>query len=95
MNTTEFAAELNTTARTARKFLRADARSNDKAIPGKGSRWDIAKKDLPSLRKRFNAWTKIQDEDRAARAAKKAEDAKKAEAEADTPDEVDAPSTDA
>lgn len=88
MNTTEFAAELNTTPRNARKFLRAEARSNDLPIPGKGSRWDIAKKDMPKLRRRFAAWTKAQDEDRAKRLAAKAEAAANEDTPTDAPDEV-------
>lgn len=71
MNTTEFAAELGTTPRNARKFLRSDARAKGDTIPGKGSRWTIEKKNLAGLKKRFAAWTKAQDEARAKREAEK------------------------
>jgi predicted transcriptional regulator len=61
MNTTEFAAELGTTPRNARKFLRSDARAQGKDIPGKGSRWTIEKKSLAGLKKRYAAWAEAQE----------------------------------
>jgi hypothetical protein len=74
MNTTEFATELNTTPRNARKFLRSTARAAGDTIPGKGSRWTIEKKNLASLKKQYAAWSKAQDEAKAKRdAAKEAE----------------------
>lgn len=56
MTTTEIAAEFETTPRTLRKFLRADAKSKGAPTPGKGSRYSIEKRELRSLRKRFNDW---------------------------------------
>lgn len=73
MNTTEVASELNTTARNLRKFLRSDARANGNPIAGKGSRWTIERKQLASLRKRYAAWQKAQDEAKAKRDAAAAE----------------------
>lgn len=72
MNTTEFAAELGTTPRNARKFLRSDARSRGESIPGKGSRWTIERKQLAGLRKRYGVWVKAQEEAAKARAEKAA-----------------------
>lgn len=71
MTTTELAAELDTTPRTLRKFLRSDA-SGIEGV-GKGSRYSIEKKSLRGLTKRFNDW-------QAANEAKKAAD------EVDAPD---------
>ena len=62
----EFAAKLDTDARTVRKFLRADAKANGTETPGKGSRWEIEAKSIRSLTKRFNDWN-------AARAEKETE----------------------
>lgn len=73
MNTTEFAEALGTTPRNARKFLRSDARSRGEDIPGKGSRWNIDKKQLAGLRKRYGVWVKAQEEAAAKRAEKAAE----------------------
>jgi predicted transcriptional regulator len=56
MNTTEIASELNTTPKTLRKFLRADLRERDIAIPGKGSRYSIERKELRGLKSRFSKW---------------------------------------
>lgn len=79
MNTTELAAELNTTPRNLRKFLRSDARAADQPIAGKGSRWTIEPKKVPAMRKRFTAWQAAQVEAKAKRdaalAAATAEDA--------------------
>lgn len=84
--TTEVAAKFDTTPKTLRKFLRADARSNDAAdsLPGKGSRYAIEGKALKALQGRFNKWQAAEAEARAARAQKAAE-----EAAAAVEDEVD------
>lgn len=82
MNTTSFASELNTDARTARKFLR-DITPKDEQ-PGKGSRWDLpeGKRDLNKLRKQFADWTAAKDAEKAAK------DEAEVKAEADTPPEA-------
>lgn len=59
-NTAQVAEKLETTPRTLRKFLRADAREQGTETPGKGSRYSIEGKQLASLKKRFNAWTEAQ-----------------------------------
>lgn len=61
MNTTDFASELGTDARTARKFLRSVTPKDEQ--PGKGSRWDLpeGKRDLNRLRKQFTDWKTAQD----------------------------------
>lgn len=66
----DLATELGTDARTARKFLRSITPRDEQ--PGKGSRWAIEKKSLRSLRTKFVAFEKAQDEARAARDAAKA-----------------------
>lgn len=48
---TELAQELETTARTARKFLRSITPKEEQ--PGKGGRWKIEKRDIRSLKKKF------------------------------------------
>lgn len=60
MNTTEVAAEFDTTPRNLRKFLRSDAGKNETV--GKGARWNIEKKELRSLRTRFAKWEKANAE---------------------------------
>ena len=79
-STAEVAAKFETTPRTLRKFLRADAKAQDAAdaLPGKGSRYAIEGKQLASLKKRFKAWQVDEAKARAARA-----EAKVAEVEAD------------
>lgn len=74
----EVAARFETDGRTLRKFLRADARSNDAtdALPGKGGRYAIEAKELRSLRRRFDAWV-------AAKAPAPADDAAEGDAPAD------------
>lgn len=54
--TAELAAELATTPRTLRKFLRSDASGIESV--GKGSRYALpsSKREVASLRKRFNEW---------------------------------------
>lgn len=51
----ELASELETDSRTVRKFLRSVTPKD--AQPGKGSRWNIEKKNLRTLRKQFSTWT--------------------------------------
>lgn len=72
MTTAEIAAELDTTPRTLRKFLRADAKAQGVPTPGKGARYAIEKREMRSLRKRFDAW---QESIAAAKAAKIGDDA--------------------
>ena len=85
LTTAEVAAELDTTPRTLRKFLRADARANGKAdtLPGKGSRYAIERKSIAPMKKRFAKWQEAEAKARAERAAKAAEDAAAAAAEVD------------
>lgn len=85
--TAQVAEKFDTTPRTLRKFLRADARSNDRGdtLPGKGSRYAIEGKDLKGLKTRFSAWQVAEAKARAERAAKAAKDAEDA-ADADTED---------
>jgi hypothetical protein len=60
ITTTEFAAELGTDSRTARKFLRSITPKDEQ--PGKGSRWAIEgnKRSLGQMKKRFADWTAAQ-----------------------------------
>lgn len=74
----DFAAELDTDPRTARKFLRSVTPLDDQ--PGKGSRWSIEKRDLRSLRSKFAKWTTAQEDAKAARAEAKATPAEEAPA---------------
>ena len=85
-STAEVAAKFETTPRTLRKFLRADAKAQDAAdaLPGKGSRYAIEGKQLASLKKRFKAW---QLEEKAARAAEKAAEVEDDAAEVEVIDE--------
>lgn len=76
---TELAAEIGTTGREVRKFLRADAKVNDQDTPGKGSRYAIERKQVAGLKKRFAAW----DE------ARKVKAEAPADAETDSTDEVE------
>ncbi len=87
-STAEVAVKFDTTPRTLRKFLRADARAAGQGdtLPGKGSRYSLEGKDLAPMRKRFKAWTAAEAEARAARAAKAAEEATDA---VEVDDEVD------
>jgi predicted transcriptional regulator len=52
----ELATELDTTPREVRKFLRADAKAQGTATPGKGARYQIERKQVASLKKRFAKW---------------------------------------
>lgn len=99
--TGEVAAKFETTPRTLRKFLRSDAREHGKGdtLPGKGSRYSIDGKALPSMRKRFAKWQAAEAQARAERAAKAAQDAKQAvevevEPEVEALDELEGPSDD-
>jgi predicted transcriptional regulator len=67
--TTEVAFELDTTPRTLRKFLRADAKLRDVPNPGKGARWSIEAREVRSLRSRFTKWEAAQEAAKAARDA--------------------------
>lgn len=64
ITTAELAAELDTTPRTLRKFLRADADANDKKdeLPGKGKRYALPAnaRAIASMRKKFAAWEDAQ-----------------------------------
>lgn len=64
--TAELAAEFDTTPRELRKFLRAE----DRGV-GKGARYALpaTKRDIKSMRTRFNAWQEARDEARNARTA--------------------------
>lgn len=86
--TAEVAEKFDTTPRTLRKFLRADARGRDlgDTLPGKGSRYAIQGKDLKGLQGRFKKWQAAEAEARAARAQAAAE-AAAVEAEEVTEDE--------
>lgn len=54
--TATLAADFDTTPRTLRKFLRSDASGIESV--GKGSRYALpnSKREVASLRKRFDAW---------------------------------------
>lgn len=80
MTTTEIAADLDTTPRTLRKFLRSA--DSGFASVGKGSRYAIEKRDMRALRTRFAKWVAANE---------KATDAPADDAPAD----ADAPATDA
>lgn len=56
MDTADVAAELGTTPRTLRQFLRSD-HSTFQAV-GSGARYDFTERDLPTLKKRFTDWQK-------------------------------------
>lgn len=82
--TAEVAEKLETTPRTLRKFLRADAkeRNTTDSLPGKGSRYALAGKEIAPLKKRFTKW-------QAAEAVARKERAEKAAAEAEAAVEND------
>lgn len=93
----ELATELGTDARTARKFLRSVARTDDKFVaPGKGGRWAIEKAQIRSLRSKYAKWTKEQEAAKADRAAKALEADNTPEPDnSDTPlEELEGPSDD-
>ncbi len=55
ITTAELAAELETTPREVRKFLRSEDGKN--ATVGKGARWSIEKREVRALKSRFAKWT--------------------------------------
>lgn len=63
LNTTELATEFETTPRELRKFLRSDAADHDAETPGKGARYSIERREVRSLKKRFDAWTAARNAD--------------------------------
>lgn len=73
ITTVEFAAELDTDTRTARKFLRSITPKEEQ--PGKGARWAITgtKTNLNKMRKQFINWSETQAAEKAKREAEKAE----------------------
>lgn len=84
--TAEVAEKFETTPRTLRKFLRADARANGAGdtLPGKGARYALEGKALAPMKKRFTAWQAAEAKARAERAEKAAQDAQAtADAEGD------------
>ena len=83
ITTSEFAEIIDANPRTARKFLRFDARERGIEIPGKGSRWAIEKRDIRGLQKRFKEWDAAQKEMRAAKLQEIA-DAAKTESDSDS-----------
>lgn len=72
--TAEVAEKFETTPRTLRKFLRADAKAAEAtdSLPGKGSRYAIEGKALAGMKKRFATWQAAEVKARAERAAEKA-----------------------
>lgn len=82
--TTTLAAEFDTTPRTLRKFLRSDASGIESV--GKGSRYSLptAKREVASLRKKFDAWGAAQAEAKAQREAEAAEVEVEVEVDEDT-----------
>lgn len=62
LTTAQVAEALETNPRTLRKFLRADAKAQGTtdALPGKGSRYSIEKRQVAPLKKRFTAWVEAQ-----------------------------------
>jgi hypothetical protein len=54
----QVAAELNTDAKSLRRFLRA---TPEWANPGSGGRYSFTKADITQLRKQFPAWVKAQN----------------------------------
>lgn len=85
LNTTEVATEFGTDARTLRKFLRSP-QGTDSTV-GKGARWSIEKRDLRGLRKRFAAWSEVQE-------ARKVQAARKVQVAEYLGLSLDAPETD-
>jgi hypothetical protein len=78
LTTAELAEEFNTTPRTLRKFLRADARGRNAAdsLPGKGGRYTIERRAVKGLKGRFAKWQADEAARRAEIAQKVADDAK-------------------
>lgn len=77
--------------RTLRKFLRTDFAARDLQTPGKGGRYalELNKRDLTAMAKRFAAWSAKEAEEKAARAALKAELAAKPAPVIEEADEVE------
>ena len=69
ITTQEFASELGTDTRTARKFLRSITPKEEQ--PGKGARWEIdgTKRSLNTMKKNFNEWRSAQETARKEREA--------------------------
>ena len=65
----EFATELGTDSKTARRFLRT-AFSREQQ-PGKGSQWAIEKRSVRSLKSQFSKWQAAQEAAKAERLANK------------------------
>jgi hypothetical protein len=65
LTVSDLAADLNTDARTTRKFLRSITPAESQ--PGKGSRWVIEGKQMVSLRSKFRKFEAAQAEAKAAR----------------------------
>lgn len=88
MTPAEFATEVNSDGRTVRKFLRSITPKESQ--PGKGSRWELpgTKREVTTLKNKFNSWAATQAEEKAARAQKAAEDAA-SQVEEDTDEELD------
>lgn len=53
MNTSEVAAELGTSAKILRRFLRADDKYSN---PGIGGKYEFVRSDMPTMKRRFDAW---------------------------------------
>lgn len=70
---TDLATELNTDARTARKFLRSVTPSEEQ--PGKGGRWQIEKRDIRSLRSKFSKFAEAETARKEAKVEAPEEDA--------------------
>lgn len=56
LNPKELAVELDTDAKTVRKFLRSKASGLAAEAPGKGGRWAIESKKVRSLKSKFGKW---------------------------------------
>lgn len=82
----ELALELNTDAKTCRRFLRSSQGLDTKV--GKGHRWAIEAKQVRGLKSRFTKWAAADAEAKANRAAAKATEAKALAAEAPDENEV-------
>ncbi len=65
INIATLATELDTDPRTARKFMRSVTPRDEQ--PGKGARWEIEKRTVASLRKKFAKFTAELDAKRAQR----------------------------
>lgn len=85
----EFATELHTDPRTARKFLRSV--TDPENHPGKGSRWSIEKRDIRSLRSKFTKFTEAQEAAKAEKATKsdKVDEAPEVDTEPEVDDSLD------